>query len=193
MARVRLCVCGSWFVGREGQAAHPRAPGQCLHFECRGAPARGPGVEMRGSPPLAPPLCVSVEKSTLPYLTSHPGPRGAVLRRMKRAPVSVQRGRMLEGGCSGSGYELLRRSKKAGTRRGHKARKQEIRHVKGGVGLGGLQLAGKKENRAPRGGWEDGAPPPTGILSWKCGFFCACGGGGRVHGAKCLATLAGVA
>ena len=69
---------------------------------------------------------------------------------MKRAPVSVQRGRMLEGGCSGSGYELLRRSKKAGTRRGHKARKQEIRHVKGGVGLGGLQLAGKKENRAPR-------------------------------------------
>ena len=40
MARVRLCVCGSWFVGREGQAAHPRAPGQCLHFECRGAPAR---------------------------------------------------------------------------------------------------------------------------------------------------------
>ena len=30
MARVRLCVCGSWFVGREGQAAHPRAPGQCF-------------------------------------------------------------------------------------------------------------------------------------------------------------------
>ena len=29
-----------------------------------------PGVEMRGSPPLAPPLCVCVEKSTLPYLRS---------------------------------------------------------------------------------------------------------------------------
>ena len=69
MARVRLCVCGSWFVGREGQAAHPRAPGQCLHFECRGAPARVPGVEMRGSPPLAPPLCVCGEiYLTLPYL-----------------------------------------------------------------------------------------------------------------------------
>ena len=26
MARVRLCVCGSWFVGREGQAAHPEGP-----------------------------------------------------------------------------------------------------------------------------------------------------------------------
>ena len=52
MARVRLCVCGSWFVGREGQAAHPRAPGQCLHFECRGAPARVRAWRCEGRPPL---------------------------------------------------------------------------------------------------------------------------------------------
>ena len=71
-------MCGSWFVGREGQAACPgcsptRAPGQCLHFECRarGAPARvRVRGDARGSPPLAPPLCVCVEKFTLPYLTS---------------------------------------------------------------------------------------------------------------------------
>ena len=31
-----------------------------------------PGVEMRGSPPLAPPLCACVEKFTLPYLTLPP-------------------------------------------------------------------------------------------------------------------------
>merc|ERR1711967_228542 len=48
----------------------PTAPGRCLHFECRGAPARVPGVEMRGSPPLAPPLCVCGDVYlTLPYLT----------------------------------------------------------------------------------------------------------------------------
>ena len=69
MARVRLCVCGSWFVGREGQAAHPRAPGQCLHFECRGAPARVRAWRCEGRPPL-PHHFVCVEKSTLPYLTS---------------------------------------------------------------------------------------------------------------------------
>ena len=53
--------------GREGQAAHPREPGQCLHFECRGAPGllpvsakvRSPGVEtacerVARSPPLLP-------------------------------------------------------------------------------------------------------------------------------------------
>ena len=68
MARVRLCVCGSWFVGREGQAAHPRAPGQCLHFECRGAPARVRVWRCEGRPPL-PHHFVCVEKSTLPYLT----------------------------------------------------------------------------------------------------------------------------
>ena len=68
MARVRLCVCGSWFVGREGQAAHPRAPGQCLHFECRGAPARVRAWRCEGRPPL-PHHFVCVEKSTLPYLT----------------------------------------------------------------------------------------------------------------------------
>ena len=68
MARVRLCVCGSWFVGREGQAAHPRAPGQCLHFECRGAPARVRAWRCEGRPPL-PHHFVCVEKFTLPYLT----------------------------------------------------------------------------------------------------------------------------
>ena len=70
MARVRLCVCGSWFVGREGQAAHPRAPGLCLHFECRGAPARVRAWRCEGRPPL-PHHFVCVEKSTLPYLTLH--------------------------------------------------------------------------------------------------------------------------
>ena len=72
MARVRLCVCGSWFVGREGQAAHPRAPGQCLHFECRGAPARVRAWRCEGRPPL-PHHFVCVEKSTLPYLTAAVG------------------------------------------------------------------------------------------------------------------------
>ena len=67
MARVRLCVCGSWFVGREGQAAHPRAPGQCLHFECRGAPARVRVWRCEGRPPL-PHHFVCVETFTLPYL-----------------------------------------------------------------------------------------------------------------------------
>ena len=35
----------------------------------RGAPARVPGVEMRGSPALAPPLCVCGDVYPLPYLT----------------------------------------------------------------------------------------------------------------------------
>ena len=70
MARVRLCVCGSWFVGREGQAAHPRAPGQCLHFECRGAPARVRAWRCEGRPPCPTTLCVW---RNLPYLTSSHG------------------------------------------------------------------------------------------------------------------------
>ena len=79
MARVRLCVCGSWFVGREGQAAHPRAPGKCLHFECRGAPARVRVWRCEGRPPL-PHHFVCVEKFTLgvptfPYLTYPPPTR----------------------------------------------------------------------------------------------------------------------
>ena len=78
MARVRLCVCGSWFVGREGQAAHPRAPGQCLHFECRGAPARVRVWRCEGRPPLAPPLCVCGDVYlTLPYLNTVIGVRNA--------------------------------------------------------------------------------------------------------------------
>ena len=74
MARVRLCVCGSWFVGREGQAAHPRAPGQCLHFECRGAPARVWVWRCEGRPPL-PHHFVCVEKFTyLPHTHTHRSP-----------------------------------------------------------------------------------------------------------------------
>ena len=75
MARVRLCVCGSWFVGREGQAAHPRAPGQCLHFECRGAPARVRVWRCEGRPPLPQGAhhFVCVKKFTLPYLVMQYG------------------------------------------------------------------------------------------------------------------------
>ena len=87
MARVRLCVCGSWFVGREGQAAHPRAPGQCLHFECRGAPARVRVWRCEGRPPL-PHHFVCVEKFTLPYLTLPPSSGGA--RGPPEAPCAAQ-------------------------------------------------------------------------------------------------------
>ena len=45
------------------------SPGQCLHFECRGAPARVRAWRCEGRPPL-PHHFVCVEKSTLPYLTS---------------------------------------------------------------------------------------------------------------------------
>ena len=60
------CVCARElvFVGREGQAAHPRAPGQCLHFECRGAPARVRAWRCEGRPPL-PHHFVCVETFTL--------------------------------------------------------------------------------------------------------------------------------
>ena len=69
MARVRLCVCGSWFVWREGQAAHLRAPGQCLHFECRGAPLPVSGCgDARVAPPCPTTLCVCGEiYLALPY------------------------------------------------------------------------------------------------------------------------------
>ena len=46
----------------------PTAPGRCLHFECRGAPARVRAWRCEGRPPL-PHHFVCVEKSTLPYLT----------------------------------------------------------------------------------------------------------------------------
>jgi len=57
-------------VGREGQGllrAHPRAPGQCLHFECCGGllPVSGCG-DARVAP--LPHHFVCVEKFTLPYL-----------------------------------------------------------------------------------------------------------------------------
>ena len=56
MARVRLCVCGSWFVGREGQAAHPRAPGLALcdpRWPEIGAPQPRAGDDRRAArPPL---------------------------------------------------------------------------------------------------------------------------------------------
>ena len=68
------CVCAGVGLsgGWEGQAAHPRAPGQCLHFECRGAPARVRVWRCEGRPPL-PHHFVCVEEFTLPYLTSAGG------------------------------------------------------------------------------------------------------------------------
>ena len=46
----------------------PTAPGRCLHFECRGAPARVRAWRCEGRPPL-PHHFVCVETFTLPYLT----------------------------------------------------------------------------------------------------------------------------
>ena len=80
-----LCLFGRR-VGREGARRHlhrhagpravccdartrcARAPGQCLHFECRASSCPWPGVGMRGtSLALAPPPCVCGEVSrTLP-------------------------------------------------------------------------------------------------------------------------------
>ena len=69
MARVRLCVCGSWFVGREGQLlTHVVHRASACHFECRGAPARVRVWRCEGRPPL-PHHFVCVERFTLPYLT----------------------------------------------------------------------------------------------------------------------------
>ena len=55
----------------------PTAPGRCLHFECRGAPARVRAWRCEGRPPL-PHHFVCVETFTLPYLTypvlPHPHP-----------------------------------------------------------------------------------------------------------------------
>ena len=45
----------------------PTAPGRCLHFECRGAPARVRAWRREGRPPL-PHHFVCVETFTLPYL-----------------------------------------------------------------------------------------------------------------------------
>ena len=45
----------------------PTAPGRCLHFECRGAPARVRAWRCEGRPPL-PHHLVCVETFTLPYL-----------------------------------------------------------------------------------------------------------------------------
>ena len=47
----------------------PTAPGRCLHFECRGAPARVRAWRCEGRPPL-PNHFVCVETFTLPYLKS---------------------------------------------------------------------------------------------------------------------------
>ena len=64
-------VCVRELVCREGGAGcscllTPRAPGQCLHFECRGAPARVRVWRCEGRPPLPHHLCVW---RSLPYLT----------------------------------------------------------------------------------------------------------------------------
>ena len=124
MGRVRLCVCGSWFVGREGQAAHPRAPGQCLHFECRGAPA--PRVRVwrcEGHPPCPTTLCVW---RNLPYLMP-PAPSGSrVCPKHSNARVVVNK----KAGCpcasnhdSASGLSPPR-SRAVDTRAGSAARRR---------------------------------------------------------------------
>ena len=62
-------VCGLCLGGREwGAGCSPTAPGRCLHFECRGAPARVRAWRCEGRPPL-PHHFVCVETFTLPYLT----------------------------------------------------------------------------------------------------------------------------
>ena len=68
--------------------AHPRAPGQCLHFECRGGPARVGCGDARGSPPLPSTLphhlcvcvCVPWRNLLYLYLTSSDGVVGPELR-----------------------------------------------------------------------------------------------------------------
>ena len=92
MARVRLCVCGSWFVGREAGCSPTRAPGQCLHFECRGAPARARVWRCEGRPPL-PHHFVCVEKFTLPLTLPH---RFTLCRAEGRRGARGSRGRV---GC----------------------------------------------------------------------------------------------
>ena len=70
--RAIVCVCGSLVSsggeqGRGREAAHPRALGQCLHFECRQAPARVRVWRCEGRRPL-PHHFLRVE-IYLPYLT----------------------------------------------------------------------------------------------------------------------------
>ena len=124
-----MCVCGSWFVGGEGQAAHPRAPGQCLHFECRGAhlPASGCG-DARVAPPCPTTLCVwrNLPYLTLPYLMP-PAPSGSrVCPKHSNARVVVNK----KAGCpcasnhdSASGLSPPR-SRAVDTRAGSAARRR---------------------------------------------------------------------
>ena len=58
----------------------PTAPGRCLHFECRGAPARVRAWRCEGRPPL-PHHFVCVETFTLPYLLSRSAKRPRESRR----------------------------------------------------------------------------------------------------------------
>ena len=63
-----LVTLVSHMGGREwGAGCSPTAPGRCLHFECRGAPARVRAWRCEGRPPL-PHHLVCVETFTLPYL-----------------------------------------------------------------------------------------------------------------------------
>ena len=117
MARVRLCVCGSWFVGsREGagQAAHQRAPGQCLHFKCRaGAPARVRVWRCEGRPPLPhqPPLCVCVWRN-LPYLTC-PAPLGLATALARRRLCTAATRRTSINNAPASGEHLIKISQRS--------------------------------------------------------------------------------
>ena len=71
-------VCGLCLGGREwGAGCSPTAPGRCLHFECRGAPARVRAWRCEGRPPLPHhfDLCVCADVYlTLPYHTSRGRP-----------------------------------------------------------------------------------------------------------------------
>ena len=71
--------------GREwGAGCSPTAPGRCLHFECRGAPARVSGRgDARAALALAPPPRVCVETLTLPDLTL--GRRGSCTAALRRS------------------------------------------------------------------------------------------------------------
>ena len=69
MARVRLCVCGSWLSGGRGRGCseltHVHRASACT-LNAVGGSCPCPGVEMRGSPPCPTTLC---EWRNLPYLT----------------------------------------------------------------------------------------------------------------------------
>ena len=64
-----LCAGCVWEGGSGVQVAHPRHRAGACTLNAVGLLPQCPGVEMRGSPPLAPPPCVCGDVFTLPYLT----------------------------------------------------------------------------------------------------------------------------